>query len=37
MKSILKFGMKRRTYAEQKALWGFIYVLPWLLGFLLFS
>ncbi|GIO66012.1 sugar ABC transporter permease [Paenibacillus sp. FSL M7-1455] len=36
MKSILKFGMKRRTYAEQKALWGFIYVLPWLLGFLLF-
>lgn len=36
MKSILKIGMKRRTYAEQKALWGFIYVLPWLLGFLLF-
>ncbi|MDR9855162.1 sugar ABC transporter permease [Paenibacillus sp. VCA1] len=36
MKSILKFGMKRRTYAEQKALWGFIYLLPWLLGFLLF-
>ncbi|MGN7357197.1 carbohydrate ABC transporter permease [Paenibacillus sp. SAF-054] len=36
MKSILKFNMKRRTYAEQKALWGFIYILPWLLGFLLF-
>ncbi|OZB91383.1 carbohydrate ABC transporter permease [Paenibacillus sp. XY044] len=36
MKSIMKFGTKRRTYAEQKALWGFIYVLPWLLGFLLF-
>ncbi|GIO52699.1 carbohydrate ABC transporter permease [Paenibacillus cineris] len=36
MKSIMKIGAKRRTYAEQKALWGFIYVLPWLLGFLLF-
>ncbi|GMK37590.1 lactose ABC transporter permease [Paenibacillus sp. CCS19] len=36
MKSIMKLGMKQRTYAEQKAFWGFLYVLPWLLGFLLF-
>jgi ABC-type sugar transport system permease subunit len=27
---------KRRTYEQQKAFWGFIYVLPWLLGFTLF-
>ncbi len=34
MKSILR--LNRRSYNEQKALWGFIYVLPWLLGFLFF-
>jgi ABC-type sugar transport system permease subunit len=27
---------RSRTYNEQKALWGFLYVLPWLLGFLFF-
>lgn len=32
----MKLGMKQRTYAEQKALWGFLYVMPWLIGFLLF-
>lgn len=36
MKSILKLGMKPRTYAEQKSLWGFLFVLPWLLGFIFF-
>ncbi|WP_419874179.1 carbohydrate ABC transporter permease [Candidatus Pristimantibacillus sp. PTI5] len=36
MKSLTKLGMKQRTYAEQKALWGFVYVLPWLLGFVFF-
>lgn len=34
MKSILR--LNRRTYNEQKAWWGFIYVLPWLLGFIFF-
>jgi ABC-type sugar transport system permease subunit len=28
--------MKHRTYAEQKALLGFLFVLPWLLGFIFF-
>lgn len=28
--------MKERTYKQQKAFWGFIYVLPWLLGFIFF-
>ncbi|TCM99676.1 ABC-type sugar transport system permease subunit [Paenibacillus sp. BK033] len=36
MKRIAKLGMKQRTYAEQKALLGFLFVLPWLLGFILF-
>ncbi|MCA0753499.1 sugar ABC transporter permease [Paenibacillus sp. N4] len=36
MKSLTKLVMKQRTYAEQKALWGFAYVLPWLLGFIFF-
>lgn len=36
MKSLLKLGGKERTYAQQKAFWGFLYVLPWLLGFLFF-
>lgn len=37
MKSFLaKFGMKQRTHEGQKAFWGVIYVLPWLLGFLFF-
>ncbi|MFC6331843.1 carbohydrate ABC transporter permease [Paenibacillus septentrionalis] len=36
MKIGLKLGMKQRTYAQQKAFWGFLYVLPWLLGFIFF-
>ncbi|CAM3224119.1 sugar ABC transporter permease [Paenibacillus lupini] len=36
MKLISKLGMKNRTYAEQKALLGFLFVLPWLLGFIFF-
>ncbi|MCM3629834.1 sugar ABC transporter permease [Paenibacillus glycanilyticus] len=36
MKPIIKLGMKHRTYAEQKALLGFLFVLPWLLGFIFF-
>lgn len=36
MKSILKFGIKKQTYEGQKAFYGFIFVLPWLLGFLFF-
>ncbi|MCR2806829.1 carbohydrate ABC transporter permease [Paenibacillus soyae] len=36
MKSLLKLGFKERTYAQQKAFWGFLYVLPWLLGFIFF-
>ncbi|RIX59235.1 sugar ABC transporter permease [Paenibacillus nanensis] len=36
MKSFLKLGFKGRTYAQQKAFWGFLYVLPWLLGFIFF-
>ncbi|MBW5445251.1 ABC transporter permease subunit [Cohnella sp. CFH 77786] len=36
MKSHLQFGLRPRTYAEKKALWGFVCVLPWLLGFLFF-
>src|SRR5690606_28897876 len=28
--------MRQRTYAQQKAFWGFIYVVPWLLGFIFF-
>ena len=31
-----QFIKKHRTYGQQKALWGFIYVLPWLIGFILF-
>lgn len=27
---------KRVTYAQKKARWGFVYVLPWLLGFIFF-
>ncbi|WP_246553511.1 carbohydrate ABC transporter permease [Paenibacillus tritici] len=34
MKSILR--LNRRTYNDQKALMGFFYVLPWLLGFIFF-
>lgn len=34
MKSILR--LSNRTYREKKALWGVVYVLPWLLGFLFF-
>jgi ABC-type sugar transport system permease subunit len=36
MKFMMRFGMKRRTYEGQKALWGFLFVLPWLLGFIFF-
>lgn len=36
MKSITKLVFRPRTYAEQKSVWGFLYVLPWLLGFLFF-
>jgi ABC-type sugar transport system permease subunit len=36
LKLISKLGMKHRTYAEQKALLGFLFVLPWLLGFIFF-
>lgn len=28
--------MKERTYKQQKSFWGFMYVLPWLLGFIFF-
>lgn len=34
MRAVMK--LKQRTYAQQKAVWGFLYVLPWLLGFLFF-
>ncbi|MFP4976944.1 carbohydrate ABC transporter permease [Paenibacillus sp. CN-4] len=30
------FRLKAKSYNEQKAFWGFMYVLPWLLGFLFF-
>jgi ABC-type sugar transport system permease subunit len=36
LKAITKFSLKPRTYEGQKAFWGFIYVLPWLLGFIFF-
>jgi len=36
LKTITKLVFRSRTYNEQKALWGFLYVLPWLLGFLFF-
>lgn len=36
MKNGLKLGIKQRTYMQQKAFWGFLYVLPWLLGFIFF-
>ncbi|SHN59733.1 ABC-type sugar transport system, permease component [Paenibacillus sp. ov031] len=36
MKALLKGKWGRRTYAQQKAAWGVIYVLPWLIGFVLF-
>ncbi|GIP17252.1 lactose ABC transporter permease [Paenibacillus montaniterrae] len=35
MRKGLKLGITR-TYAQQKAFWGFLYVLPWLLGFIFF-
>ncbi|WP_420808635.1 carbohydrate ABC transporter permease [Cohnella luojiensis] len=31
-----KLRLSQRTYAQKKAMWGFIYVLPWLLGFIFF-
>jgi len=31
-----RFTLKPKTYQEQKAFWGFIFVLPWLLGFIFF-
>ncbi len=33
---VKKTGYKGLSYKGQKAVWGFIYVLPWLLGFLFF-
>ncbi|WP_338551903.1 sugar ABC transporter permease [Paenibacillus sp. KS-LC4] len=36
MKLIMKLGLKQRTYAQQKAFLGFIFVLPWVLGFVFF-
>ncbi|MCI3922874.1 sugar ABC transporter permease [Paenibacillus sp. TRM 82003] len=36
MRNAQKLGMKQRTYAQQKALWGFLFALPWLLGFVFF-
>ncbi|AOZ92652.1 carbohydrate ABC transporter permease [Paenibacillus crassostreae] len=36
MKLLMKLGIKPKTYAQQKAMWGFIYVLPWLIGFIFF-
>lgn len=29
-------GLRKRSYTQQKALWGMVYVLPWFLGFLFF-
>ncbi len=31
-----KLRLSQRTYTQKKAMWGFIYVLPWLLGFIFF-
>ena len=36
MKMAFKWIGKRRSYEQQKAIWGFFYVLPWLIGFILF-
>ncbi len=36
MRFLAKLRLSRRTYAQTKAMWGFIYVLPWLIGFLFF-
>lgn len=37
MKSFTQMlGAKQRTYRKQKAMWGMVYVLPWLLGFIFF-
>lgn len=36
MKRMMRIGRKPLTYAQQKAFWGFLYVLPWLLGFVFF-
>lgn len=36
MKAINKFKRSINSYDGQKALWGFIFVLPWLLGFVFF-
>ncbi len=36
MSSLRKLRPKKFSYTQQKALWGFMYVLPWLLGFLFF-
>lgn len=36
MSSLPKLRPRKWSYTQQKALWGFIYILPWLLGFLFF-
>lgn len=32
----MRIGWRTRSYAQQKAMWGFLFVLPWLLGFIFF-
>jgi len=34
--TVLNIKRRHRSYERQKALWGFIYVLPWLIGFISF-
>lgn len=36
MKIPMGLGMKKLNYTRQKSMWGFMYVLPWLLGFVFF-
>lgn len=36
MSSLPKLHRRRWSYTQHKALWGFMYALPWLLGFLFF-
>lgn len=36
MSTIRNLLLKKRSYGQQKAIWGFIFALPWLLGFVFF-
>ncbi|WP_078553763.1 carbohydrate ABC transporter permease [Bacillus alkalicellulosilyticus] len=36
MKPVEKIGKKLQTYEGQKSLWGFLFVFPWLIGFIIF-